>query len=132
MTALVSKLETSRSGRLLSRVRNALPWGAGTVNLSQQRDAWGPATVPFQRRNLAREWDFGELGGDFAMPNLKANSYCQLSDARVYGRTADHAECWRREISVRICKLRMVKRIEEFTAKFNPPFFVRPREGNCL
>src|SRR5262245_51672833 len=66
------------------------------------------------------------------MPKLKAKSYGHLSDARVYGRAADDAERWRREISVRVRKLRMVESIEELSAKFNCAFFVWPRERNCF
>ena len=69
---------------------------------------------------------------EFAMANLKTKSHGHLSDARVYGSAADNAERSRREISVRVRKLRVVEGIEELSLQFNRAFFVWPRESNAF
>ena len=56
------------------------------------------------------------------MANLKTKSHGHLSDARVYGIAADNAERSRREISVRVRKLRVVEGIEELSPQFNRAF----------
>src|ERR1700757_4823408 len=63
---------------------------------------------------------------------LKAESDRGLSHTRIYSRAADDAERRGCEVCIWVCKLGMVKQIEELGTKFKSALFLRPRERDCL
>src|SRR5690242_2361059 len=60
---------------------------------------------------------------------LEAQAQGQLADACIYCGAADHSECGRSKVRVRIGKLRMVERVVQFRAKLDAAFFARPIES---
>ena len=64
--------------------------------------------------------------------DLKVKLQCELHDSRVYRSPRNHPERCRRDIRVRIRKLRMIERVEEFRSEFDVAAFAQKPHRRSL